>query len=75
MRCEIGLRIFGAWVVASLVMWGCKGSDDRNRNNISDAAYYVANDGADELPVSMSPNEFSIINSSKTVVFMYCEIS
>ena len=43
-------------------------SDDRIRNNISDALYYIANYGLDELPISVSPHKFSIIDSLKSFV-------
>ncbi len=43
-------------------------SDDRDRNNISDSAYYIENDGVDELPISVSPHKFSIIYSLKSLV-------
>lgn len=43
-------------------------SDDLDRNNIGDVAYYIENDGTDELPISVSPHEFSIIYALKSLV-------
>ena len=39
-----------------------QGSDDLDRNNIGDVAYYIENDGTDELPIPMSPHKFSRIH-------------
>lgn len=43
-------------------------SDDWDRNNISDISYSIANDGSDELPVSVSPHKFSLSYLLKSLV-------
>ena len=43
-------------------------SVDKDRNNISDSAYYIENDGVDELPISVSPHKFSIVYSLKSLL-------
>lgn len=45
-----------------------QGFDDQDRNGISDVAYYIVNDGADQLPISVSPHKFSIVYSLKSLL-------
>ena len=43
-------------------------SDDRDRNNISDAPYYILNDGTDVLPISVNAHGFSVVYFLKSLV-------